>query len=567
MSSPTTSKTEAVIALLAGSLDVDEIEKILAGLPPEDLAEVQSLVQAELDQPFIPNAGPQTRAFESEADMLLYGGAAGGGKSALMIGAIARMHSSALVLRREATQLDGLVEFSRTIFAKIAGAKFTEQNKTWRWGERMDKILRFAGLKEEDDWRKYAGNARDCFAFDEAAEFTKSQVFSLIGWLRTVRPGQRCRIILATNPPRGGDGAWVLEEFAPWLDPMHPHPAKEGELRWAIVVAGETTWVDDDRHRYAHDGEVRLATDEEVARKDERDMLDRIVKPMSRTFIGARLNDNPYLRNTGYRAVLQGLPEPLRSQLLKGDFLAGREDHDWQVIPTEWVVAAQERWKAAPEKRRRMLAIAADVAIGGADNAMIGSLHHGWWFGPLHALRGIDVKSPTDIGRKLLELRQDGADVSVDLTGGWGSGVKAWLQEQQEIDCHGIVFNERSGGSTSDGKMGFVNLRAEMWWRLREALDPTNPNHEHMIALPPDARLLAELTTPRWELRGTDILIESKIDVRKRVGGSTDRADVVVMLWHRKDYATLRALERTPGWKRNDRDRRTVDDSGILNEW
>jgi hypothetical protein len=61
-------------------------------------------------------------------------------------------------------------------------------------------------LNEPDDWRKYAGIARDFYGFDEAAEFLEEQVASLTGWLRSTKPGQRCRVILASNPPCGGDG-------------------------------------------------------------------------------------------------------------------------------------------------------------------------------------------------------------------------------------------------------------------------------------------------------------------------------------------------------------------------
>jgi hypothetical protein len=66
---------------------------------------------------------------------------------------------------------------------------------------------------------------------------------------------------------------------------------------------------------------------------------------MSRTFIPSRVSDNPYLMGTGYMTQLQSLPEPLRSQMLYGDFHAGVQDDPWQVIPTAWVEAAMARWK------------------------------------------------------------------------------------------------------------------------------------------------------------------------------------------------------------------------------
>ena len=209
-----------------------------------------------------------------------------------------------------------------------------------------------------------------------------------------------------------------------------------------------------------------------------------------------------------------------------------------------------------------MLAISADIAIGGADNLTIGSLHTDNWFSPIDKHRGVDVKDPLQIAQKITAKRRDDADVSVDLTGGWGSGVKSHLENNQGINCHCIVYSQASGARTYDGRFGFKNLRAEMWWKLREALDPEGENGAQLM-LPDSSRLKAELTTPRWELRGTDILIESKEDVKKRVGGSTDEADVVCQLWHRKDQAVIQAVVKQPkgGWTD------VAEDDAMLESW
>jgi hypothetical protein len=522
------------------AIDLRGLEKAIAALSEEDLAELDATLADELAQPFIPNPGPQTQAMLSEADILLYGGAAGGGKSALEIGAFFRDHYSGLILRREAIQLDGLIEFCKQIGEPEQGHYVGGNENVFKRND--GGRLKFAGLNQADDWRKHAGNARDFMAFDEAGEFLRDQVFSLIGWLRSTRPGQRCRVILGSNPPRGGDGAWLIEEFAPWLDPMFVDPALPGELRWAIVVGSVTEWV-------GGPGEYLRGNEWYEA--------------MSRTFIPAKLDDNPYLRDTKYRATLQGLPEPLRSQLLYGDFLAGREDHEWQVIPTQWVKAAQARWAKAAVKRRRMLALSADIAIGGRDNLVIGSLHTDNWFAPLEAIPGIDVKNSIVVSNHMLRLRRDNADMSVDLTGGWGEGAKTQLEENQGTPCHGIVYSSKSGARTYDGSLGFCNLRAEMVWKMREALDPEGGTDEKLL-LPPDPRLEAELTSYRWIPRGTDILIESKDEQKKRIGSSPDRGDTVIQLWHRKDEAVYRAA--TVGRGGIDQQSTVAPDTGIL-DW
>jgi hypothetical protein len=509
-------------------LSLAALEAELAGLDEDDLAEIDAAIADELEQPFIPTPGPQTEALNSLADVLLYGGQAGGGKSALLIGAAAREHSDALICRREAVQLDGLWKFA----TQVCGPRGWSANKVEHsYTASSGRMLRLVGLNQPDDWRKHAGNGRDFYGFDEAGEFLEEQVASLCGWLRTTVEGQRCRVILASNPPRGGDGLWMLKWFAPWIDPLYPNPALPAELRWAIhrTIGSEieVEWVDGPGE-YERDGEEYTAK--------------------SYTFVPASTEDNPYI-NKGYRAELQSLPEPLRSQLLYGDWQAGRKDDDWQVIPTAWVKLAQERWRQAPNVRRPMLAISCDIAMGGADNLVTGSLHplgrtsdEGWYVSPLDVARGVDITSPIQIVQNIMRLRKDGADVSVDYTGGWGTGVKSHLEQDHQTPCHGFVYSAESGARTADGKLGFANLRAELWWKLREALDPEGGTSEK-LALPDDPRLTAELTTPRWHLRRTEIVIESKDEIRKRIRASTDRADVVAMLWARRHSVVIKAVK------------------------
>ena len=74
---------------------------------------------------------------------------------------------------------------------------------------------------------------------------------------------------------------------------------------------------------------------------------------------------------------------------------------------------------------------------------------------------------------------------------------------------------------TKDGQLKFANRRAEAWWRFREALDPDQPDGA-TIALPPNAELRADLCTPTWKLTARGILLESKDDIRKRLGRSPE---------------------------------------------
>lgn len=494
--------------MLDQALDLSALERLILQLSDGDRAELEKLASSELAKPFIPNPGPQTQALLSDADILLFGGQAGGGKSAVEIGCAALNHHTGIIFRRESTQIDGLVQFAYDVFGKIPGAEFNKVDKVWRWGD--GNSLKFAGLQQADDWRKHAGNAKDYMAFDEAGEFLREQVFSLIGWLRSTKPGQRTRVILGSNPPRGGDGLWMIEEFAPWLDPLYPKPAKHGELRWAIVVAGVTEWVDGPGS-YERGGDTYTA--------------------MSRTFIPSTLDDNPYLRDTGYRAKLQQLPEPLRSQLLHGDFMAGREDDEWQVIPSAWVKLAQARWY---EPKGRMKALGVDPAQGGADRTAIAPLHEDNIFGRIETRPGAETPDGPSVAALVLKVRRNNAAVAIDMTGGWGGSARDHLKTHNEVTAIPIVFSAEGTGTDSSTQLGYFNLRAKMYWEFRCALDPESGED---VALPPGDRLFAQLTAALWREKTGRIQIESKDAIKERLGVSPDEADAVVMAWHVRDRA------------------------------
>lgn len=450
--------------------------------------------------------GPQTEALYSKADILLYGGAAGGGKTDLIIGAFLENHKMGIVLRRESTQLDGIVTRTRQLIKDAIN--YNKQEKLWEWED--GRQLKLAGCKEKDDWGKYAGIARDFFAFDEAAEFLREQVFSLIAWLRSTEEseGQRCRVILASNPPRSDEGVWIVEEFAPWLDDNFPNPAAPGELRWAITVAGITEWVDSPGE-YERNGEMYEA--------------------LSRTFIPARLDDNPYYKNSGYRARIQNLPEPLRSQLLYGDFSTGKEDDEWQVIPSAWIEAAMERWHPRGNEGSQMSAIAADVAQGGADNTVI-SRRYGGWYDKNVKKPGKETPEAPDVAGLIISHRRDNAPVTVDVGGGYGGGVVTWLKENGVQNVNPFDGSKSSTKKSKDKQFSFSNVRAAAAWAFREALDPSQEGGS-IVALPRDNRLKGDLVSLRWKLTARGIQIVEKEVIKKKLGRSPDDGDSVIMCW------------------------------------
>ena len=128
----------------------------------------------------------------------------------------------------------------------------------------------------------------------------------------------------------------------------------------------------------------------------------------------------------------------------------------------------------------------------------------------------------------------------IDLTGGWGGSARDHLVAQGII-VEPVVFSQGSNALTRDGQLTFHNVRSELWWGVREALDPMTGDG---IALPPDRRLAAQLAAPTWTLRGNAIVIESKDEIRKRLGGSTDDADAVILAWHKRDEALRRQTKK-----------------------
>jgi len=362
-------------------------------------------------------------------------------------------------------------------------------------------MLEFGAVQHPGDERKYQGRAHDLKAFDEITAFTEAQFRFLIGWNRTSDKAQRCRVVAAGNPPTGGEGDWIIRYWAPWLDRQHPNPAVSGELRWFATIEGK---------------EIEVESAAPIAVKGE------MIAPRSRAFIRARVEDNPYLMAAGYKAVLQALPEPLRTRMLQGDFASSQTDDPLQVIPTSWVAAAQARWQA-DGARGPVDAIGIDVARGGQDRSVI-SPRHGAWFGVQRCYPG----SETPDGPTLLALAlaaAEGGDpiLQVDVIGVGASVYDA----AKARDLPVVALNGAEGSAARDrtGRLGFINRRAEWWWQLREALDPDRGEE---LALPPDRELLADLTAPRWRLGSRGIQVESKDEIRARLGRSPDKGDSLV---------------------------------------
>jgi hypothetical protein len=475
-------------------------------LDPRYQQEILSLL--EETPVWVPQPGPQNEAFSSLADITGYGGAAGGGKTDLACGLALTQHRRSIIYRREGTQLLGITDR----IAEILGTRdgYNSQKNVWRVRSKgvvpwHHHSIEFGGVPNESDKSRYQGRAHDLKVFDEVTEFLESQVRFLMGWLRSPDPAQRKRVLMTFNPPTSAEGRWVISFFGPWLDPRHPNPAEPGELRWYTTINGKDKECDGPDPIELEDGTS--------------------VEPMSRTFIPAKVQDNQFYMDSGYLRVLQALPEPLRSQMLNGDFSAGTEDDPLQVIPTAWVDAAMERWQPREQHaKEEMDSMGVDVARGGMDETIIYRRHKNWVDEALVYPGSQTPDGPTTTAL-IIAARRDQAVVHIDKVG-WGASPFDFLLDNN-VQAVGLNGAEQSKAMVEgESGLGFANMRSELYWRMREALDPDKGIG---LALPPDNMLRADLCAARWMLRKRNIELEAKDKTKELLGRSPDRGDACVL--------------------------------------
>jgi len=500
------------------------LEEIIESLEAMDPASREKAIKMAMDQTksmvWRPNPGPQTDAYFCEADELFYGGQAGGGKTDVVCGLALTAHEFSLLLRRTNKEASLLAE--RVLAIKGDREGWNGQDHVLRLdGKRID----IGGVQHDGDEQKYKGSPHDFIGFDEISDFTESQYRFIIGWNRTTTPGQRCRVVATGNPPTRPEGFWVLRYWGAWVDPNNPNPAKPGELRWYTTIAGEDHEVDG---RGPH-----LVKGEKVVAR-------------SRTFIPAKLSDNYDLAKTDYDSVLASLPEELRAAYRDGRFDVSMRDDDFQVIPSKWVIEAQGRWKPDGYQENLMSAMAVDPAGGGNDAEEI-VYRHGTWFSEPITTKGIETADGAQTVGRIIKYRKHNAPVIIDMEGGWGGDVALVLRENGIQNVHFKGSNSTIAKSR-EGGLGFFNTRAEAWWRMREELNPEQEGGA-VLALPPGAEIRADLATPRWKMTTRGVQLESKDDIRRRLGRSPGKGDALVMCLYAGGKSVQRQLLRNIGSK------------------
>jgi hypothetical protein len=220
--------------------------------------------------------------------------------------------------------------------------------------------------------------------------------------------------------------------------------------------------------------------------------------------------------------------------MMYGDFSLSFADDAWQVVPTKGVIAAHERWSewAANGKPGNVAAIGVDVARSGNDKTCMAILR-----GPaIEDIRYYSHEDTMTTAERVKNIHNMlGGAVVVDVIG-VGAGVVDKLRADG-IDA--IAFNaaERTDQVDSSGELGFTNCRSASWWVMRELLATASGLS---IALPPDDILTGDLCAPKYRIvPGGRIQVESKEDIKRRIGRSTDAADAVIMAIVGQSFAMI----------------------------
>jgi predicted phage terminase large subunit-like protein len=256
-----------------------------------------------------PQAGPQEVFLSTRADIAVFGGSAGAGKTwAELLEPLRHITSvkgfGAVIFRRTSPQIrneGGLWDESAKLYPLI-GARPKDSTLEWIFPPHNNRV-KFQHLEHDKNIFDHQGAQYPLVEFDELTHFSETQFFYLLGRNRSTC-GVRPYIRATTNPD---PDSWVREFLAWWIgEDGFPIPERSGKLRWFVRINDALVWADSKQElieRFASEG----YGDDDV---------------LSVTFISATIYDNPklMLADPGYMAKLRALPRVERERLLGGNW-------------------------------------------------------------------------------------------------------------------------------------------------------------------------------------------------------------------------------------------------------
>jgi predicted phage terminase large subunit-like protein len=387
-----------------------------------------------------PNPGPQENFLSSPADITIFGGAAGGGKSyGLLMECLRNINNpgfGAVIFRKTAKQIQnegGLWHVSQPLYRSVGG---TPKETTLEWQFPSGARVSFACLDHESDKYNFDGAQIPLICFDELTHYSYSQFFYMLSRNRSTC-GVKPYILATTNPDAN---SWVKDFIQWWIDDEtgYPIPERAGMIRWFYHIENTLYWYDSKREA--------MQAHPDLSEKAE---------PKSLTFIPSKLEDNPMLmeKDPSYRANLLALPTVDMERLYHGN---------WKIIAEGGNMFNQAWWNfvnTPPEEKRATVRYwdKAATANGGCETAgvrmsktddgrfFVEHVVHGQW----------STYKREQIIRRTAE--QDGKDVEIYLEQEPGSAGKDSAQFTIRNLAGFNVEAERSTGTKLERAKPFAS--------------------------------------------------------------------------------------------------------------
>ena len=358
---------------------------------------------------FTPQPGPQRAFNDSKADIAIMGGAAGAGKSWMLLAEPLRYVNfemfEAVIFRRTHPQIKsagGLWDESCDMYRVF---RAIPKATTLEWIFPSGAKLKFAHMQREEDRHAWDGSQITLIGFDQLEHFTQRQFFYMLSRNRSICP-VKAHIRATCNPVTDH---WLRDFIDWWIgDDGFPLYERSGVLRWFVQQDDDLIWAD--------------------TREELRERFNYNVTPLSVTFIPGKITDNKILMENSpeYLAKLQALPKIERGRLLHGNWdikdAAGEyfEAHWFGIVDVIPANCQKIRyWDRASTKAQQGKEEKASWTVG---MLLCKSPYDEWFIEDIVRFQG----SPLDVEKSIDNTaEQDGKTVSIGIEGDPGQAGRA----------------------------------------------------------------------------------------------------------------------------------------------